>query len=101
MVCGPGGPCTCGVGGKNGSCIPACQGASDCGADEACAATGHCVAKPCTSDADCPSTSTVDYACSAGTCSIKSCKTNADCGAHYCVSGTCYPTPGMCVSPSA
>jgi hypothetical protein len=38
----------------------------------------------------------VDYACSAGTCAVKSCQTNADCGAHYCVSGTCYPEQGMC-----
>jgi hypothetical protein len=101
MVCGPGGGCTCPVGGKPGSCIPACQSASDCSADEACAPTGHCVAKPCTSDAECPGTQTVDFACSAGTCAVKSCKTNADCGAHYCVSGTCTPQQGMCSAPAA
>jgi hypothetical protein len=101
MVCGPGGPCTCGVGAKTGSCIPACQSPTDCGADETCSSTGHCVAKPCTTDAECPSTSTVDFACSGGTCAVKSCKTNADCGAHYCVSGTCYPQPGMCIPPAA
>jgi hypothetical protein len=101
MVCGPGGSCTCPVGGKSGSCIPACQSASDCGSDETCSPTGHCVAKPCTTDAQCPSTSTVDYACSAGTCAVKSCQSSADCGAHYCVSGTCYPQAGMCVEPAA
>lgn len=100
MVCGPGGPCTCPVGGKTGSCIPACTGASDCGPDEACA-SGHCVAKPCTSDSECPSTQSVDYACSGGVCAPKSCKTNADCGAHYCVNGTCYPQAGACVAPAA
>jgi hypothetical protein len=102
MVCGPGGGCTCPVGGKSGNCIPACKGPSDCGADEACASSGHCVVKPCTSDADCPSASNVDYACSAaGTCGVKPCKTDADCGAHYCVNSTCYPQPGMCTPPAA
>jgi len=101
MVCGPGGSCTCPVGGKSGSCIPACQSASDCSSDETCSPTGHCVPKPCTTDAQCPSTAAVDYACSAGTCAVKSCQTSADCGAHYCVSGTCYAQPGMCVEPPA
>jgi hypothetical protein len=101
MVCGPGGPCTCAVNGKAGSCIAACTPASGCGPDEACSSTGHCVAKPCTTDADCPSTQYVDYACSSGTCAIKSCTTDADCGGHYCVSGTCYPQPGICVPPAA
>jgi hypothetical protein len=102
MVCGPGGPCTCGVGGKTGSCIPACHVATDCAADEACGASGHCVAKPCTTDADCPSTSSLDYACSAAkTCAPKSCTTDADCGAHFCVNNTCYPQPGSCVPPAA
>jgi hypothetical protein len=101
MVCGPGGACTCPVGGKTGSCIPACTTASGCGPDEACASSGHCVAKPCTSDAQCPSTQTVDYACSGGVCATKSCKTDADCGAHYCVNGTCYPQAGVCVPPAA
>jgi hypothetical protein len=59
------------------------------------------VAKPCTHDADCPSTSYVDYACSAGTCALKSCRTNADCGGHYCVNGACYPQAGICVPPAA
>jgi hypothetical protein len=54
------------------------------------------VPKPCTTDAQCHSTQAVDYACSAGTCAAKSCQTSADCGAHYCVSGTCYPVQGMC-----
>jgi hypothetical protein len=88
------------VDGKSGSCIPTCVSASDCSADEACSPTGHCVAKSCTTDAECPSTQTVDYACSAGSCAVKSCQTNTDCGAHYCVSGTCYPQQGMCVPPA-
>lgn len=96
MVCGPGGSCTCPVGGNSGSCIAACQSASDCSPDETCSPTGHCVPKPCTTDAQCHSTQAVDYACSAGTCAAKSCQTSADCGAHYCVSGTCYPVQGMC-----
>ncbi len=102
MVCGPAGGCTCPVGGKSGSCIPACQSASDCSPDESCAPGGHCVAKACTTDAECPSTQTADYACSAaGTCAIKPCQTSADCGAHYCVNGACYPQAGMCVAPAA
>jgi hypothetical protein len=101
MVCGPAGGCVCPVGGKSGSCIPACQSASDCSPDESCSPTGHCVAKSCTTDAECPSTQTVDFACAAGTCAPKSCNTDANCGAHYCVSGTCYPQAGMCVAPAA
>jgi hypothetical protein len=101
MVCGPGDQCTCPFNGKSGNCIPACQSPSDCTADETCSA-GHCVAKPCTTDSECPSTQYVDYACSASrTCAEKSCKTNADCGAHFCVNGTCYPERGMCVQPTA
>jgi hypothetical protein len=102
MVCGPGGECTCPVGGKTGSCIPACKGPGDCTAQEACDPSGHCVAKPCASDTDCPSTSYVDYGCSSThVCAVKSCTTDADCGAHYCVSGTCYPQPGSCAPPAA
>ncbi len=101
MVCGPPGECTCSASGKTGSCIPACKSAGDCSPDETCAVSGHCVAKTCTADTDCPSTSTVDYACSGGTCAAKSCQTNADCGAHYCIVGTCYPQAGMCVYPPA
>lgn len=101
MVCAPASGCTCPVDGKSGSCIPACQSASDCTPDQACAASGHCVAKPCTSDAECPGTPTTDFACSSGTCAIKACNTSADCGAHYCVSGTCSPEVGMCSLPPA
>jgi hypothetical protein len=99
-VCGPPSECECGFGGKTGECIPACTGPGDCSADEACS-SGHCVPKPCSSDADCPSPSTVDYACSAGVCGVKSCSSDADCGAHYCVNRTCYPLPGACTPPAA
>jgi hypothetical protein len=99
MVCGPGGPCTCPVNGKAGSCIAACQGASSCGPDEACSATGLCVAKPCTTDADCPSTPTARYGCSAGTCEFKPCQTDADCSGLYCINGNCDPEQGACVLP--
>jgi hypothetical protein len=101
LVCAPSSGCTCPVNGKSGSCIPACQSASDCTPDEACAPTGHCAAKPCTSDAQCPGTQTVDYACAGGTCAIKTCTTSADCGTHFCVSGTCSPEAGMCSIPPA
>ncbi|MGH7295150.1 MAG: hypothetical protein ACRELB_09465, partial [Polyangiaceae bacterium] len=95
------GPCVCLPSGKTGSCVAACTATSGCGADEACSG-GHCVAKPCTTDGDCPSSSFVDYACSTGgTCAEKTCKTDGDCGAHYCVNGTCYPQAGVCVPPAA
>lgn len=99
-VCGPGSGCSCGFG-PSGECIPACTGPGDCSPDEACSVSGHCVPKPCATDADCPSPSTVDYACSAGFCGIKSCSSDADCGGHYCVNGTCYPQPGSCTPPAA
>jgi len=101
LVCAPGPGCSCPVNGKTGSCIPACTSASDCGPDEACAPGGHCVAAPCTTGAQCPSTQTADYACDNGACAIKTCSTNADCGAHYCVSGACSPEAGMCSVPPA
>jgi hypothetical protein len=100
MVCVRAGGCVCPVG-KVGICIAACHSATDCGADEACAPTGHCGPKPCTSDSDCPSTPSVDYACYSGACMAKACKSDADCGGHYCVSGTCYPQPGICIPPEA
>lgn len=98
MVCEAARGCTCSVGGKTGSCIPACTSASGCGPDEACSG-GHCVPKPCTSDSECPSSASVDYACESGVCATKSCKTSADCGAHYCVNRTCFAQAGVCVSP--
>jgi hypothetical protein len=103
MVCGPGGPCTCAAGGKSGSCIPACKGANDCGADMACDVSGHCVSKPCTSDGDCAPLGGVDYSCgTTSVCAPKSCKSNAECsGGHYCVNGTCNAQIGICVEPVA
>jgi hypothetical protein len=103
MVCGPGGACTCSMNGKTGSCILACQGPSDCQPDEACdMATGHCVAAPCKTDADCPEKNNVIYACSAtSTCAPKTCKTTADCPGHYCVNGICNGQMGVCVPPAA
>jgi hypothetical protein len=94
MVCGPGGPCDCSQLGKSGSCIPACQTDSECGAQEACQ-SGHCVVKPCTSDADCPSGG--DYACFSGLCSAKGCAADTDCHGGYCVNGACSQQAGVCV----
>jgi hypothetical protein len=101
MVCGPGGPCVCNANGKTGDCIPACKTATDCGADETCDPSGHCVTKSCSSDADCTSTQTVDYACSGNLCQPKACTTDADCGAHFCVNKVCYPQPGICTPPAS
>jgi hypothetical protein len=102
MVCGPLGPCTCAPPGRSGQCIPACEAKTGCGADETCADSGLCVAKACTSDAECASTQYVDYACgSGGVCGPKTCTTDADCDAHYCVTGTCYPKQGICTEPAA
>jgi hypothetical protein len=101
MVCETGLLCVCPFGGKSGECIPACQGPGDCGPDEACS-SGHCVAKPCTSDADCPESNGYLFACSsAHVCGAKACTTDADCGAQFCVNGTCNPKQGMCVEPAA
>jgi hypothetical protein len=102
MVCAPAGSCVCPVGGKSGSCIAACQSAADCGPEEACdTASGHCGPKPCNSDSECPSESTIDFACASGVCGPKACTTDVDCGAHFCVNGTCYPKPGSCTPPAA
>jgi len=100
MVCGPPGACLCPSGGSAGVCIPACH-PSSCGVDEMCSTTGHCVAKTCTSDADCPKDQATDYACSAGVCGVKTCATNGACGGDYCVNGACYTQPGVCVGGGA
>jgi hypothetical protein len=89
VICGfPG--CICGA--QKGVCTAACTGGS-CGIAEACAASGHCEAKPCKSSTDCPKY----YACGAqGTCALKTCSTDSDCGGGYCVNESCASEPGAC-----
>src|ERR1017187_5882388 len=80
--------CVCPTGTK--VCSPGCSTSSDCGTGEAC--TGqHCVPATCQNDADCPT----DFVCARGACGRKTCTTDADCSG-YCVTGSCYPTPGTC-----
>jgi hypothetical protein len=100
MVCEPAGPCVCPQGGGRGECVPACQSASDCGPNQLCTA-GHCGAKPCATEADCPSVNGVLFGCNTGKCGLKSCGSDADCSGQYCVNGTCSKEPGVCTPPAA
>jgi hypothetical protein len=100
MVCGPRNPFDC-ANPKNGDCIPACKGPSDCAAEQACE-SGHCVALPCTIDANCPAVGIQDYTCSAGgRCAAKACTGDSECHGGYCVNSYCSSVPGLCTPPSA
>jgi hypothetical protein len=97
MVCGQPGGCVFGL-----SCIPACQADSDCGGGDIVCGSGHCVAKPCQVDSDCPSIGIDDFACSgtSGTrvCTLKGCASDADCHGWFCVNQTCSSQQGFCAS---
>ncbi|HEY6460779.1 MAG TPA: hypothetical protein VIY73_11535 [Polyangiaceae bacterium] len=70
-------------------CTHGCTDDSTCGAGSVC--TEHrCVAAPCQSDSDCPSS----FACS-GTCARRLCTSDSDCPG-YCLDGACYDDLGSC-----
>jgi hypothetical protein len=96
MVCGPPEFCVSGS-----ECIPACQSDTDCGSAESVCRSGHCVAKPCNVDADCPSIGISDYACSAGVCTPKPCTNDSDCHGGFCVNRVCATQQGFCASGAA
>jgi hypothetical protein len=89
-------PITCPGCALSGLCEPGCQ-AGSCGTNEMCASTGHCVPKPCTTNADCPNVGNYVYACSSSVCAGKVCSSDADCGADFCVDGYCHTVAGQCV----
>jgi hypothetical protein len=98
MVCLPGAGNPGCPGGMSGLCIPSCNGGGTmCGVDQACGSQGLCVAKPCSSDGDCPMNGNAFYACTQGACAGKSCMADGDCGAgNYCIDNHCYNQAGMC-----
>jgi hypothetical protein len=95
MVCGPPGPCTCPSAGKSGSCIPACAATFDCRPGLVCQ-SGHCSARSCSADSDCPPIGIQDYACDGGQCGAKACASDADCHGGYCINSACSTQPGAC-----
>jgi hypothetical protein len=74
-----------------GVCVDACTGDADCRTGTTCDATGHCVRKPCSSDAEC----SPNFTCSQGSCARRSCTKDADCG-DYCYQEFCVETLGVC-----
>jgi hypothetical protein len=76
-----------------GLCAPACTGSGQCSAGETCQA-GHCVATPCTTNADCVANFICDP--TSLTCQLKTCQTDGECNG-YCVDNVCASKPGVCV----
>jgi hypothetical protein len=72
-------------------CVAACADAGGCDPSQTCDGSGHCVAKPCASDVDCP----VHFACRV-VCSRRLCRVDGDCDGGFCVGGGCYDDPGVC-----
>jgi hypothetical protein len=87
----------CVGGGSAGYCRPGCQSASDCGVDMVCGSTSRCVAKTCTTAADC--SASFDMCDSGQGCVGKSCAGESDCSGGHCVNGVCGSKAGKCVAP--
>jgi dienelactone hydrolase len=94
-VCAPAPPMAC-------ACVPVLQclapcqtSALGCATGEQCEPSGHCVATPCSIDADCPS----QFACAASACMRKTCGADSDCSMGFCVLGRCFDTLGTCAAP--
>ena len=84
-------PCAC-TGERD--CIAPCIAGDPCGSGKQCDAGGHCVAQPCSQDADCPS----NFSCTGGACERVTCKASSECD-DYCVKGSCFAIPGNCGYP--
>jgi hypothetical protein len=89
-------PCKCTV---ELACIQPCgvQGGKTCGALEECK-EGHCVAKVCVTDQDCPK----NFFCpimDLPHCQRMTCASDAGCPDGYCVNGTCRDEIGYCTYP--
>jgi hypothetical protein len=96
MVCGQPGGCVYG-----NSCVPACQSDSDCAGGDSVCRLGHCVAKPCSVNADCPSIGIYDFVCTSSMCTSKGCASDSDCHGGFCVNRTCSPQQGFCAPGAA
>jgi hypothetical protein len=102
-------PCTC-ASAPVRVCIALCRDDGDCGIAERCD-TGHCVARPCGSAAQCPPLfDCVPSALGDATvCSRRECEADDDCAPAYCVQGNlfskapgrrCYDQLGRCIGPT-
>jgi hypothetical protein len=82
-------------------CVPGCTVETICAVGQVCAASHHCVPRPCASDGDCPQF----FACygasgsTSGGCNRRVCDTDADCLGGFCVNSRCYDTLGTCIPP--
>ena len=80
-------------------CVPGCTVETMCAVGQICAASHHCVPRPCVLDADCPQF----FACygatssTSGGCSRRVCDMDTDCLGGFCVNRLCYDKLGTCV----
>ena len=95
-VCEPyTGPCACQ---QESGCTAKCGTAAadrHCGTLQECNGAGHCVAKVCATNADCPR----NFTCGGGTaphCARTTCTGDPDCPDGRCVNGTCRDDLGTC-----
>ena len=85
-------PVTCG----GHVCRAPCAGDTACAASEQCDTGGHCVARACVADGQCPK----NYACTGGKCARKACTRDDECKGA-CVNGGCQDHLGQCLGPAA
>jgi hypothetical protein len=83
------------------TCVPGCTAETICAVGQVCAASHHCVPRPCASDGDCPQF----FACygasgsTSGGCNRRVCDTDTDCFGGFCVNSRCYDKLGTCIPP--
>lgn len=70
-----------------GSPLPPCEQGEEC-------VDGHCVARACATDTDCPWLFWCDP--THETCSRRTCETDAECAGGRCVKGACHESLGTC-----
>jgi hypothetical protein len=80
---------------RQGSCVPGCTSAAECGARHSCDEHARCAPRPCGSDGDC----SPQFRCNAQSqCERTRCATDRDCAAPgMCFGGACYAERGRCI----
>jgi len=83
------------------TCVAGCTAETMCAVGQICAASHHCVPRPCVADGDCPQFFACDGASSStpGGCNRRTCSTDATCPGGFCVNNRCYDQLGTCVPP--
>ncbi len=78
-------------------CVSACSGDDGCEDGQRCDASGHCTARTCASDDECPAQFTCFLYGDTQTCVRRYCQgRDADCPSGFCVDQRCHDRRGTC-----